>query len=93
MLYAPFRGFQSPVIDCEVNQHDFTALVDTGAEISLIDVRYLPKEFKLTRNDTSTKLQGITGNQIDIKGIVEVEIKFEDKKFMTELHVIDGAGM
>ena len=51
------------------------------------------KNLKLTKNDTSIKLQCITGSQIDIKGIVEVEIKFEDKKFMAELHVIDGAGM
>ena len=92
-ITSPFRGFQSPIINCEVNQHNFIALVDTGAEISLIDVKYLPKELKFMRSDTSTKLQGITGNQIDIKGIIEVEIKFEDRKFTTELHVIDGAGM
>ena len=85
--------YTSPVVECIFMRNKVEALIDTGAQISLVDFNFI-KERNLTRKTKDYgSIMGITGNSIKITGIIEAELAFEDhedQKINTTLHIIDG---
>ena len=89
-MNASNGSFLSPTIECTFLGERIRALVDTGAQISLVDYEFMSKRGLETSTEDYGSVMGITGNAAKIKGIINTTLTFEDQEVQTKLHVIEG---
>ena len=65
-------------VEVILNQKKTTALIDTGADISIINKSLLPKDWEIKKNITQVK--SVTGDNLDILGrATEIDIWINEK--------------
>jgi len=76
-------------IDVKINGRKVKALIDTGANISVI--RYdviLPTEYKdVILQDNDNRAVGVNGETINFKGKLQCEISYMSTRINTEIHI------
>lgn len=85
--------YTSPVVECIFMGDKVEALIDTGAQISLVDFNFVKERNLMKKTEDYGSIMGITGNSIEIKGVIKADLIFEDhkdQKIHTTLHIIDG---
>ena len=83
-------NFLSPTVECTLWNEKVKALIDKGAQISLIDFDFMKRKGFKANTEDHRCIMGITGNATRIKGIINVTLTFEDQEVQTNLHVIEG---
>lgn len=70
-----------------VNGLKHKALIDTGADVSIMEHRNLNKNIKIQQANTATTLKSACGGIIPIKGKANVQITYNDKFFNVEPYI------
>ena len=91
--YALSGSLLSPIIECEIHGESVSALLDTGAHISLIDANFADKMKLPIISGEEKSIIGITGNTMPVKGIIKTEVNCQGEKLSLELCVVENCDM
>ena len=69
--------FVSPIIRCSIEGVYTTALVDTGAQVSIIDAEFARKIAAPIGPPTMSGIIGVFGTDLQVLGTIKTEIKFQ----------------
>ena len=81
--------FVSPIIRCSIEGVYTTALVDTGAQVSIIDAEFPRKIAAPIGPPTMAGIVGVSGTELQVLGTIKTEIKFQRQGILIELQVIE----
>ena len=81
--------FVSPIIRCSIEGVYTTALVDTGAQVSIIDAEFARKIAAPVGPPTMAGIIGVSGTELQVLGTIKTEIKFQRQGIPIELQVIE----
>ncbi len=81
----------SIIIKGKVEENDMTFVLDTGSENSLIDLHDLQqlKNMSIRKTEGIPKLYSVSGHQLNVIGVTELEIDFAGKKILHEFIVLN----
>ncbi|KAM0674878.1 hypothetical protein GVAV_001697 [Gurleya vavrai] len=80
-----FNYFEISISFIEGNKN--TALIDTGAEISLINIKKLPKNAKIRKEEIINNVKSASGNKIEIIGVSTIQFYILGRLHTCEFHV------
>ncbi len=70
-----------------ISGHQVTALIDTGAQINVLNGRDLVPDIQVTRTDTKVRAWGNV--TLPVLGAAEVEVRYKDRAVTTTFYVVD----
>ena len=84
------------VVSVKLNNRDLEMELDTGASVSIISEatfnRLWPQEEAPAMHESQVKLKTYSGEQLTVKGMIEVEVQYADQQAQLQLVVAQGNG-
>ena len=83
-------------VSVKLNNRDLEMELDTGASVSIISEatfnRLWPQEEAPAMHESQVKLKTYSGEQLTVKGMIEVEVQYADQQAQLQLVVARGNG-
>ena len=91
--YASSGSFLSPIVEGKIFDINVEALVDSGAQSSLIQYEFV-KKHNLSIDESELKsIVGISGNRMDIKGVIKTNMCLGEQEVGVQLNIVDCADL
>ena len=83
----------TPIIPITVGEVKSAALVDTGAEVCLVDEAFISQN-KIEYDHTATiSVKGISGNLVEVCGFAHIQITIGNNKVMVKLYIVKNGNL
>ena len=83
----------TPIIPIQINESQSAALIDTGADVCLVDAAFI-KENNIKYDSTeSISVRGISGNFVKVCGFVHMPVTIANIKVMVKLYIVQNGNL
>ena len=85
---------RSPIVQCKINNSITAALLDSGAEASVIDENFARHcNLKIFNHVRSNRLRGVSGNNLNVVGTTSCSISFGKINFTCNFYVVKDCAL
>ena len=86
-------GKGRPIIECRVGKVRSAALVDTGAEVSVVDYDFIYDKGLHINVGDSIGILGVSGSSLEVVGSCDLRIGFRGQEIVNKVYVVKGGNL